>query len=267
MSTVPSEIPLILERLEDGELLRFGGLSRLPGLVHAVTTRPWNMAPHRGPQRELAIARRQRLCKHLGVPFDRLTAPDQIHSHHVVRVEAADVGAGRLGRDGAIRFVDGLVTDMANTPLLQLSGDCPLILVFDARRRALGTGHASWRGTVAGLTSQMVRAMVDEFGSRPADLWAGIAPCAGGERYEVGADVVRVARRLLIDADRVLVESGGKWLFDLKQANLDQLLQAGVPPEHCEVAAECTLADERFFSHRRNGADTGRNALVAAIAN
>lgn len=264
-ATVAVQTRLNVELVEDTALLRFPHLARFDGLIHAVTSRPWNMAPHRGPQRELAIQRRQKLCAHLGVPFERLTAPDQIHSHHVVRVGEEDVGAGRFGRDSAVRFVDGLVCDLPDTPLLQLSGDCPLILVFDPVRHAMGTAHASWRGTVAGVGVQLVRRMVADLGSRPADLWAGIAPCAGAERYEVGAEVRRVARAMLPGADRFFPTHAGKLCFDLKSANADALMTTGIPAAQIEVAVECTLSDARFFSHRREGPDAGRFALVAAI--
>ena len=259
------EVNLTSHRLDDVELLRFPRLGTVSGLAHVVTTRPWNLAPHRGPQRELAIERRRALCRFLGVPFDRLTAPDQIHSHHVVRVETADVGKGRLGRDSAMRFVDGLVCDLPATPLLQLSGDCPLIMLYDSRRKALGTGHASWRGTLAGLTTQLIAAMVAEFGSRPSDLWAGLAPCAGPEAYEVGPEVRRVARRLLPEADRFFHERSGRLYFNLKLANLDQLLRGGVPSGQIELAAECSISDPRFYSHRREGTEAGRFGLLAAL--
>jgi len=32
------------------------------------------------------------------------------------------------------------------------------------------------------------------------------------------------------------------------------------------VAEVCTICDERFFSHRREGADAGRNAGVAWLS-
>src|ERR1044071_8887170 len=130
-------------RLDSGELLSFPRLASLDRLVHVITTRPWNMAPHRDAERETCIARRRRVCEYMGMPFERLTAPDQIHSHHVLRVTDDDVGRGRLGRETAMQFVDGLVCDLPDTPIIQLSGDCPMVLVYDAKRHALGTAHAS----------------------------------------------------------------------------------------------------------------------------
>src|SRR5215470_11477738 len=122
MST-PRLTPPLVESFEDTQLLRFHSLADRTGLVHAITTKPWNMAPHRGPQSDRALDRRRRLCQHLGLDFDRLTAPDQIHSNHVLRVEPRDVGAGRLGRDDAVPFTDGLVCSLPGVPLLQLSAD------------------------------------------------------------------------------------------------------------------------------------------------
>lgn len=259
--------PILLsaESFDDTHLLRFPRLAAFDRLVHVVTMKPWNMAPHRGPQREMAVERRRRICVHLGVPFERLTAPDQIHSHHVLRVEPRDVGAGRDGRDTAIHFVDGLFCSMPETPLIQMSGDCTLILLYDAARHVIGTAHASWRGTVAGVATQLVVRMAAECGCRSADMWAGLAPCAGVERYEVGEDVRRVVRSLLPEADRFLPVRDGRIHFDLKAANHDQLVRAGVHESRIEVAAECTLSDERFYSHRREGQNTGRFALIAAL--
>lgn len=256
---------MIIESWEDTQLLRFASLADAPGLVHVVTTQPWNMAPHRGPQRELAVERRRRLCAHLGIDFERMTAADQIHSHHVVRVEARDVGAGRFGRDSAVRFVDGLVCDMPAVPLLQLSADCPLLLVFDPQRRALGTAHASWRGTVARIAEELVRAMQREFGCRPEGLRAAVCPCAGPQRYEVGEDVRRIARGLLHDADRFFPSVEGRLYFDMRAANCDQLIRSGIPTEQIDVASECTLTDPRFYSHRREGEQTGRFGLLVAL--
>ncbi|MFO0971937.1 MAG: polyphenol oxidase family protein [Phycisphaerae bacterium] len=256
--------PLTSQPCADSELLTFPALARLPGFAHAVSTRPWNLAPHRGPDAHRARERRRQICDHLGLDFDRLTAPDQVHSHHVIRVRPADVGRGRDGRDSALRFVDGLVCDLPGVPLLQLSADCPLILVVDPRRRAFGTAHASWRGTVGRIAEQLVAQMVREFDSRPAELWAGLCPCAGADRYEVGEEILRVAEPLLPDAAQYFPRRGDRYSFDLKRANYDQLLRAGLPAGQISIAAECTLSDPRFFSHRRDGDATGRFGLIAA---
>lgn len=251
---------------EAAQLLTFPHLSAVDGFVHAVTTKPWNLAPHRGPEADRAVERRRALCARLGLPFDRLTAPDQIHSGHVLRVQPSDAGAGRFGRDDAVRFVDGLVTDLPGLPLLQLSADCPLVVVVDGARRAFGTAHASWRGTVAGITRTLVRRMRAEFGSDPGALAAAICPCAGPDRYEIGGDVQRIARTMLPEVDGVFpMNDRGRTCFDLRRANVAQLVAEGVRAEQIAIAEPCTMSDPRFYSHRREGAATGRFGLIAAF--
>lgn len=257
---------LLLEPFDDTQLLRFPGFDGIPGFVHAITTRPWNMAPHRGPEADKAVERRRRICAHLGFEFDKLTAADQIHSGHVVRITSADVGAGRFGRDTAVKFVDGLVCDMPGVPLLQLSADCLLIMAVDPTRRAVGTAHASWRGTVAGIGSNLIRAMSQSFGSKPHDLMIGLAPCASPPRYEVGEDVCRIAREMLPTGDSILPQApSGRRCFDLKTANTKVIVDLCVRPDRIVTAAECTMADARFYSHRRDGETTGRFALFAGF--
>jgi YfiH family protein len=165
-----------------------------------------------------------------------------------------------------VRFVDGLVCDIPRVPLLQLSADCLLILAVDPNRRAFGTAHASWRGTVGGVARNLVRMMVHSFETRPADLLVGLAPSACPPRYEIGEDVRRVAEAMLTDAGRFMPASpSGRHCFDLKAANADQLLGSGVPAGRIVIAAECTMADPRFYSHRRDGDTTGRFALIAGF--
>lgn len=249
----------------DVTLLSFESLEAVPRLVHAVTTRPQNYAPHRGSGREEAVHWRRRVCEVLGMPFESLTSPEQVHGADVLSLEPGDVGRGRDGRHGAIAFVDGLMTDMPNVPLVILSADCPLILVYDPDRPAVGVVHASWRGTVAGAADNLVKQMVRSYGSDPARMRAAISPSAGPCCYEVGPHVRRIAKTRLADADNCFVEQGGRVLFDLWTANRDQLAAAGVPSHAIEIAGLCSICDRRFWSHRRDGAEAGRTALFVGL--
>lgn len=252
--------------LEDTCLFHFPTLAAIDGFAHAITSRPWNMATHCGPDAELAVDRRRRVCRQIGLPFEGLTAADQVHSPHVVRVGPPDVGAGREGRHTALRFVDGMVCDLPGVALMQFSADCPMVLLVEPRRRIVGTAHASWRGTVAGITGELVRQLRREFDVDPAALVGGICPCVGRSEYEVGEEVRRVAIARLADGERFFLRRGDTWRFDLRAANVDQLVRAGVDAARISVASNCTLSDARFFSHRRDGAETGRFALIAGFA-
>jgi YfiH family protein len=263
--TAYATVALTSQSLEDMSLLMFPALRSIEGFTHCVTTRPWNMAAHRGPDVQLAVARRKRVCEHLGLPFSNLVAADQIHSAHVLRVRPSDRGRGNTGRETALHFVDGLVCGLPGVPVIQFSADCPIIIVVDRRLRVFATAHASWRGTVAGIAAELVRQMVREFQVKPGELLAGIGPCAGAMEYEVGEEVLRIAQTRIEDAERHFPTEDGKRYFDLRSANLAQLIEAGLRPEQISVAAESTMSDRRFFSHRRDGPDTGRFAVIAGF--
>ena len=249
----------------DIRLLQFESLAKQPGLAHAVTTRPQNMAPHRGVDRERSVTWRQQTCDILGFNFDSLTAPTQVHGGDSLRIADCDVGRGRTGRDGAVAYVDGLLTDRRGVPMLILSADCPVICVYDPVRPAVGAVHASWQGTVALAASQLVHMMQREFDSEPARLVAAICPSAGPCCYEVGEEVRRVAETKLTDTHRCFVERDGKLFFDLWTANRTQLIDAGVSLDNIETAGLCSICDKRFWSHRRDGAEAGRFGLMVGL--
>jgi len=246
-------------------LLRFERWADAEGLVHAVASRPFNYAPHRGTDRERARDARRGLCEKLGLSFERITAPAQVMGAEVLPVLPDDVGRGRDGRASAIPFVDGLVCEIPGVPLLLLSADCPLIAVHDPDRPAVGAVHASWQGTLAGGAGNLVARMVRAFGSDPARLLAGIAPSAGPCCYEVGPEVRRIAETRWAEADRFVPERGDRYVFDLWSANRAQLIDAGLQSDNIECASQCTICDEHFWSHRRQGADAGRTALIIAL--
>jgi len=52
----------------------------------------------------------------------------------------------------------------------------------------------------------------------------------------------------------------GRWMFDLPLANRLQLEEEGVDPKRIATSGYCTCCrPDLFFSHRRDGAETGRH--------
>jgi YfiH family protein len=256
---------MITTSLQDIDLFQFSRLAERPGLAHAMIGKGWNMAPHRGPEAKRAVERRKAVCAHLGISFDRLTAPEQVHGAEVLAIDPSEIGAGRNGRADAVGFVDGLMTDRADVGVAILSADCPVVLVYDEMTRAIGAVHASWRGTVAGIARHLVQSMVKQYGCDPGQMVAGICPSAGPCCYEIGPEVARIVAHRFDRPERYLPVRNGQTMLDLWQANFDQLTEQGLRPEKIERADLCTICDDRFFSHRREGKTTGRNALIAGI--
>jgi len=253
------------ERFEQIGLLRFEKLAGFGQLAHAVTTKPWNLAAHCGPARQAAGRFRRRVCAALRVPFERLTTAEQVHQARVAYVGPDRIGAGRTSRQTAIASADGLITDQPDVPLLVLSADCPLVLVVDPAREILGVAHASRRSTLLGIVPELIGQFRARFGTRPDDLWAGIGPGAGPCCYRVGQDVVAELARYGPDGALYLRGQGEDVRLDLWRLIVDQLCAAGVPAGQIELAGLCTICDDRFFSYRREGSETGRFGLFCAI--
>jgi hypothetical protein len=104
-----------------------------------------------------------------------------------------------------------------------------------------------------------IRKMVEEFGTDPSDLCAGIGPSISPEVYEVGEEVWKQFDPIFYKATNPS-KPDKRWL-NLWSANTEQLIKAGVPIDQIEVAGICTFSDsDHFYSARRDGLKTGRMA-------
>lgn len=123
--------------------------------------------------------------------------------------------------------------------------------------------HAGWLGTVRGAADAAVQAMIQSYGSKPADILAGIGPSIGVDHYEVGQDVIAHIEKAFGSGSRGLIETrDGRTYLDLWSANRIQLERMGV--QHVEVAGVCTACHlEDWYSHRAEKGKTGRfGALI-----
>jgi hypothetical protein len=253
-------------------LLQFEIFKSRDDLTHAITTvsldgvKPFNLADHTGPASVQAFDHRRHLCDRLGVPFANLTVSEQVHDGRVAIVEAADIGRGASGRADAIPGCDGLITNRRRVPLMALSADCPLVLIFDPVQKALAVVHVSWRSLARGIIAESITRLADIFDTDAPCLLAGIGPSAGPCCYDVGDDFCEEISRIG-GLGRFINRQGndGPRRYDLWRAIRWSLTQAGLADNNIEIAGRCTICDDRFFSYRREGAQTGRFALVAAL--
>lgn len=144
---------------------------------------------------------------------------------------------------------DGQATGLAGVAPVVLVADClPIAL---AAPGAVAMLHAGWRGLAEGVVEEGVAAVGELAGRAPAA--AAIGPGAGGCCYEVGEEV----HAAFAGEGRC----GGR--LDLKAIARARLEAAGVAEVHdvgvCTICADPDL----FFSHRRDGGVTGRQAGVA----
>ncbi len=211
-----------------------------------------------GDDSQRVLANRTRSFEALGRHLDSMFDVWQVHSAEAVFAEAPRPAAFDHQQ------ADIIFTDRPAVTLYMRFADCVPVLLHDPTKRVVGIAHAGWLGTVRGTSGAAVRAMVQRYGSRAADIQAAIGPSIGMDHYEVGPDVIaQIQKTFGESAGQLITWQAGKTHLDLWAANRLQLEQAGV--QQIEVAGICTACHlEDWYSHRAEKGSTGRfGALIA----
>ena len=225
-------------------------LVELPGARAAFTTRHGGVSE--GPYRSLNLGRltdddaeavrrnRELLRAKLGLPLAMIR---QVHGNEVCLAKSPTEWGEPL------READGQATDTPGLAAIVLTADClPIAVGGDGAAAIL---HAGWRGLAAGIVGAGVRA-VRELGAE-GPLEAVIGPGAGPCCYEVGEEV-----HAHFTAYGPSARRGGN--LDMKFVARAQLEGSGV--RAVTDLGLCTICHEDFFSHRRDGGITGRQAGI-----
>ena len=245
-------------------------LAALDGVRHAFFTREGgvsegiyaslNAGPGSGDDPVRVMQNRLRALAPFGAGPNALVTGYQVHSAAVAVVDGPWTGSAPQ--------VDAIVTKTAGVVCGALAADCAPVLIADPKARVVAAAHAGWRGALAGIVGETVRAMAER-GGDPARMTAAVGPCIGPASYEVGPEFVEAF--LAADSANARHFARGareeKRLFDLPGYVLARLAAAGVA--RAEWIGYDTFADEpRFFSNRRavhrSEPDYGR--LLSAIA-
>ena len=170
-----------------------------------------------------------------------------------------------LGPDNSIAKnrmaeADGVICAISGVSIAIKTADCVPILMAHPQG-VVAAVHAGWRGTDQRILTRALEILKTEFKLSPSELKIAIGPAISQESYQVDS---AVAQRFSDGSfEGVVRPQGEKFLLDLKRANLQLALGAGVPIQNIEVHPECTYQKTEFYSYRRSqkeGAPTeGRN--------
>jgi YfiH family protein len=192
---------------------------------------------------------RRRVGAAAGIPAERFAYGRQRHEAAVRRVHEAPRGGEEP------EPVDGQATALRGVAPFVLVADCLPVAV--AAEGAVTMLHCGWRGLAAGVVAEGMAAL-RELGAAGTPA-AAIGPGARGCCYEVGEEV-HAAFADLGDA----VRDGRR--LDLAAVARARLAAAGVEEVHdtglCTMCSDPSL----FFSHRRDGGVTGRQAGLAWLS-
>jgi YfiH family protein len=180
----------------------------------------------------------------------RAVALRQRHGTDVI--EAAAVPPASYA-DASVAWPEGdaLVTSQPGLALVAHGADCLTAALVARDGTSVSAVHAGWRGLVGGVLEAAAEAVGPGF-------TAAVGPGAGACCYVVGENVAAPLRARF--GDDVVV--GGR--ADLALCARRALERAGA----AEVvsAGLCTICEpQRFHSHRRDGAGSGRQAVIVSI--
>ena len=237
MTDRPAVAEIDLPRARAAFSSRIGGVSEPPYDT-------LNLGILTGDDRERVRENRGRLAARLDLRPEQVAMGWQVHGTDLLDWRAPPDGGGFAEPGAELEKVDGHVTSVPGVALLVLVADClPVALAAPGRVAML---HCGWRGLAGGI----VERAVSGFDEAPeAVIGPGIGACC----YEVGEEVLSAFRDLRGVAD-------GRML-DLRAVASQKLKAAGVQQVHHVGVDACTSCRaDLFFSHRRDGPETGRQA-------
>jgi polyphenol oxidase len=248
-----------LKQVGDLKFWLFSELSKEKYVTHFVSDRKsfdeadFNLSYSTSPDPILVTENRTLVAKYMGVTFDTLYIPKQVHKDRILKVDDKTTTE-------ALEAIDALITNSTNVCIAVMSADCVPILLYDKKNHAAGAVHSGWKGTVAHILTKTLQSMQHEFGTQGADVVAAIGPSVCQASYEVGYEVVEAVRKSFNQSESLLqLQQNGKAKLDLWQANYLQLTTFGLKPENIEVANTCTVIHNQHFFSARKG-DSGRFA-------
>ena len=234
-------------QVRHGVFTRHGGVSEGPYAS-------LNLSRSTGDAAEPIRENRRRMFEALGTVPERSLTSWLVHGN-TVRVVDEGMLAGKPDSDDA--HADAMITRARGLALTLRFADCVPVVFHDPARGAIGIAHAGWLGIANGVLPATVRAMAAAFGSRPADVRAGIGPSIGPGKFEVGEDVAERIQRASPEPIIIRREGAPRPFVDLWRAAAAQLSAAGVTS--IETAGMCTATrTEDWFSHRAEKGKTGR---------
>jgi polyphenol oxidase len=219
--------------------------------VGGVSAAPWdsfNVATHVGDAHGDVADNRARLKTQLALPAEPAWL-SQVHGTVVADLDSQPRGV--VTADAAVSRQPGRVC-------VVMVADCLPVLFCSRDGQRIGAAHAGWRGLVAGVLEQTVKAL-DVPGE---ELTAWLGPAISQAHFEVGDEV----RETFLTADRAAntrfkMNARGRWQADLPGLARLRLASMGVTNVH--GGSVCTYADrERFYSHRRDGKGGRMAALI-----
>lgn len=254
---------------QTGRLITSPSLAAL-GFCHGFSTRrggtstgafaSLNMGASTGDDPERVEKNRALFLADLGLPSGPGGDPYEVQQVHGCTVCEADASIPHM-----TQRADAIVAAPGGPAIAVRTADCVPVLLADPGSGAVAAVHSGWRGTAKNVIAATVQTMARQWHIHPGDLWATVGPHIGPESYEVSEEVARILSGAAPGSRERFVARppSGKPRVNLGALVVSQLAACRIPEAHIEHLGLCThQRQDLFFSHRRDGARSGRHLNV-----
>lgn len=208
----------------------------------------FNLALHTRDDAANVTKNRAKLMQYFHLP----SAPVWLNQVHGPRVVSLD----GLADTSKVFDADASWTRQENTVCAVLTADCLPVFITDIKGSVVAIAHAGWRGLLAGIITETIKSL----NLKRQDILVWLGPAIGPEAFVVGSDVAALfgeKQRYYLSA--FAEDSTGDWRCDLYQLARIELSHLGI--EQVYGGDFCTYTDSgQFYSYRRDGENTGRQA-------
>jgi YfiH family protein len=196
------------------------------------------------------------LARAFRIPAGQFLIVNQIHQDAILVIDDPEYVLPQSTPSG----YDAIITNQPGIAIGIKTADCVPIFLVDKIKRVIGVVHAGWKGTALKIVGKAMETFVEKFGSQPTDIHAAVGPAIRSCCYEVDNKVIEsIETKEKESPFHRSCPKEGKWMLDLPLVNKSQLLDTGVPDGNISMLGLCTFCrSDLFFSHRAEGANTGR---------
>jgi len=214
----------------------------------------------------------KKLCTSIGVDYNRLVKPSQMHTNEVKIVDALEDEMSLENEKYA--NTDGLVTNKNNVVLATTNADCILLMFFDPVKKVIANVHSGWKGTFQKIAVNAVKKMVKEFSSNPKDIICCICPSIRKCHFEVEKEVKDMCENIFLYTNQIdkIIEYIGKkdgvdkWVIDTVLINKIMLEDCGLLPENIIDSGICSVCScDKVHSYRVEGKGYGLSSAIISI--
>lgn len=182
---------------------------------------------------------------------------EQNHTANIIHITEENIGHGYLDQSSQIPNADGMITNIANIHLIVYTADCVPISFYDPVRNVIALAHSGWKWTISEIGKKIIDEMIQNYGSQSEDIYVSLWPSIGPCCYEVkNPEQLELFEKKYHN----LRVHEGKNYVDLWDSISQDMMNAGILPEHFENMKLCTVCHhDTFASHRKDNPNTTAN--------